>query len=299
MRIETYKNWKSGKYQSMTEAAKVTQRDVDGLGGKVKFKSEGNNLFTITIRRGEKILNASGILNPGMDVRIIDFLVKSGIYDEVYLDSKVIVYSGEIKGDWRVQKIGAELVDRTPDLGEAKMLHTSELNKATQAANVATITPEEEAEAEAEEASTAVDSTNVELSALKPAFDKISEQLPFQIGDGYKQSFDKKESIKQLQAILNLAFQSGLKIDGKYGPDTNLAYINALISSGKDEASTDTVKSAEIDGIKIVLFKAQELNVDGSKVSDLIASTPVETTKQSSDQTSSTDSTSSGYEFIW
>ena len=91
MRIETYKNWKSGKFDDMSENVRLSEKDVDGLGGKVKFKSAGENTFVITIRRGEKVLNANGVLNPGMSEKLISFLVSNGIYDSSYLQTKVIV----------------------------------------------------------------------------------------------------------------------------------------------------------------------------------------------------------------
>jgi len=298
MRIETYKNWKSGKFDDMSENVRLSEKDVDGLGGKVKFKSAGENTFVITIRRGEKVLNANGVLNPGMSEKLISFLVSNGIYDSSYLQSKVIVYQGEVKGNWRVQKIGAELFDVDPNSGVSggSMISTAEYGKATSAAQLSNITQEEEQEAEAEVAGT--DAVVTELSALKPILDELSSSLPLVIGDGYKSSIDKNPKIKKLQAALNLGFQKGLKLDGGYGPLTNTAASEVLTEI---KGTTANISQLSLEDLTAILSKAESQGITVDKIDSalsVITGGTGSTSAPVSDE-APIDDASGGYNFIW
>lgn len=298
MRIESYNNWKSGKFSNMSENVRVTQKDVEGLGGKVKFKSEGDNTFSIIIRRGEKVLSANGMLNPGSDAKLITFLTANGIYDSGYLANKAIVYQGEVKGDWRVQKIGAEIVDANASAGiqGGSMISAAEYGKATSAASLATVTPAEEQEAEQEDQT--APASNTELVALKPVFDLVSPSLPISVGDGYKTAKEKKDAIKKIQAILNLTFQKGLKIDGSFGPLTRKAAAEAIIATGKVGVTVDQITQLSAEDFSSLLKKSEETGITVDKIDSTINAISGGSSPVASAPTV-VDSPSGGYNFIW
>ena len=99
---------------------------------------------------------------------------------------------------------------------------------------------------------------------LKPVYDQIRSHLPISTGDGYLRSISKKDAIRQLQAVLNIGFESGLKIDGNYGPITHSAASRLGQGSGSSEIDSDYIIS--------ILNLAKESGIDQDHMLNLILS---------------------------
>jgi hypothetical protein len=97
---------------------------------------------------------------------------------------------------------------------------------------------------------------------LKPIYDQIKPHLPISVGDGYLKSLSKKEAIKRLQAVLNVGLDSGLKVDGNYGPVTHSALSNWNPRTDSNEVDSDC--------IIVILNKARESGIDPDHMLNLI-----------------------------
>lgn len=117
---------------------------------------------------------------------------------------------------------------------------------------------------------TAVDTSESDIDVkpepeifLKPVYDHIHPHLPISIGDGYLKSMTKKDAIKHLQAVLNIGMESGLKVDGNFGPVTHSALSDWNPSKDSNEIGSDCIIA--------VLNQAQKSGIDSDYMMQLIA----------------------------
>ena len=99
---------------------------------------------------------------------------------------------------------------------------------------------------------------------LKPVYDEIHSHLPISPGDGYLRSLSKKDAIRKLQAVLNIGFESGLKIDGNYGPITHSVMSGIGQGSGSNEIDSDYIIS--------ILNQAKGSGIDPDHMLNLVLS---------------------------
>ena len=298
MRISNFKKWNSGNFSAMTESTKITTKNSNFGGGKAKFNQRGDNGFTLTIKRSnEHILQANGVIMPGKEEVVNKYFIDEGIYDAAYLSSKVIVYSGVIKGDWRVQKIEGTFIDKNDNTKDLFMIHTSQVDDInTPQPPVAVITSIDE---------------EPEINTTTITTELITKSLPLTKGAGYNKDYEKKDAIKHLQAVINIKTQAGLKIDGGFGPNTIQKVADAVVSqeiadgkmgTHKRSLSDEEKESYTFDLKKLNLVMSNFNSTDGD-VAALVKSSGVNNTDNSNrgnqEIVNNTQDTTDSYTFIW